>query len=191
MKIIKYLLIALAVIAVIFFGRGLLTPSVTYGSEVIVEKSAKEAWAVMSDESKISQWIQGYIKSELVSGEKNTVGAVSKIYVDDNGQEFVMQETITAVKPNELLAMTFSMDFMNMDYKMELEETGDGTKIRTTSTTTGNSLFAKSMVAFIQGSMKEQEDKNLNNLKRLIDDNTTDYFSAPVEEILVDTLEQD
>lgn len=182
MKILKYLLGLIVLLALIFFGRGLMTPSVSYESTIEVNKSAKESWAVMSDEVNLPKWIEGFKRAELVSGQANTVGAVSNIYVDQNGQEMVMKETVKAVKDHELLAMTFSMDFMDMDYEMIFDESNGKTKITSKSTTKGNGLFAKSMISFMKGSMKGQEDKNMMSLKKLVDENTKNYFEGYIIE---------
>jgi len=176
MKYLKYLLYLLIILALIFFGKGLLTPSISYESEITVNKSAKEAWAVMQDEVNLPKWIQGFKKIELISGTPNTVGAVSKVYIEEAGQESIMEETITALTPNQKMAMTFTMDFMDMDYEMLFTEKDGKTNILTKSTTKGNGLFAKSIVSFMPGAMKAQEDANLVNLKKLIEENTKDYF---------------
>ncbi|MEM8906730.1 MAG: SRPBCC family protein [Bacteroidota bacterium] len=181
MKYLKYLLATIIVLVLLFIGMGFFTPSVYYEHEVSVEKSIEEAWAVMSDETKLAEWIKGYQKTELVSGVANTVGAVSKIYIDDNGQEMVMQETITDIQPNALIAMTFTMDFMDMDYEMTLQEQAGKTLLRSKSTTSGNGFVAKSMIALMKGAMEAQEQENLNNLKKVIEANTTNYFlDAPL-----------
>lgn len=190
MKILKYLLILIVVLVLFFIGKGLLTPSISYDCEVTIDKPASETWAVMSDETKITDWIKGFKKSELVSGTPNTVGAVSKMYIEENGQEMVMEETITAVKPNELMAMTFTMDFMNMDYEMQLSEKDGKTHIKTKSKTTGNGIFAKSIVSFMTGAMKDQEDENLNSLKRLVESNTKDYNLEEPESLMNVTEEE-
>ncbi len=176
MKYIKYLLGIIVLLLLVFFGRGLLTPSVSYENEIIVNKSVKESWAVMSDESKLPKWIKGFKKTELISGTANSVGAVSKIYVDDNGEEMTMEETIKEIIVNELISMKFTMDFMDMDYEMHMKENNGKTKIKSKSTTAGNGLFAKSIISFMTGSMKAQEDENLQSLKKLIEENTKDYF---------------
>ncbi len=186
MKYLKYLLYLIIVLALIFFGKGLLTPSVSYESEIVVDKPAREAWAVLSDETKLPEWIEGFKRTELVSGTANTVGAVSKVYVEDNGQEMVMEETITALEPNERMAMTFTMDFMDMDYEILLKENDGKTTISSKSTTEGNGIFAKSLISFMPGAMKEQEEKNLSNLKKVIEENTKNYF--PVPEIETETV---
>ena len=68
------------------------------------------------------------------------------------------------------------MDFMDMDYEITFDEVRGGTKIKSKSKTIGNGMFAKSLIALIIGSMKEQEDINMNNLKKLIEENKTNYF---------------
>ncbi|WP_299765652.1 SRPBCC family protein [uncultured Dokdonia sp.] len=175
MKYLKYLFILIIVLLLIFIGKGLLTSSISYENEITVNASAKESWAIMSDESNLPKWIKGFKKTEHVSGTPNTVGAVSKVYIEEQGEEMTMEETITAVKENELMAMTFTMDFMNMDYEMSFKEKDGKTVISSKSTTTGNGIMAKSMVSFMKGSMSEQEDKNLTNLKNLIEGNTKNY----------------
>jgi len=118
---------------------------ISYDSEIMVNKSAAEAWAVMSDEANLPKWISGFKKSELISGTANTAGAVSKVYVEEQGHETVMQETIKEAILNEKMAMEFTMDFMNMDYEMNFDEKDGKTTIRSSSKTTGNGIFAKSM----------------------------------------------
>ncbi len=184
MKYLKYTLYALLLLAVLFIVKGFLTPSIYYESEIIVNKPVNESWAVMSDDTNLPKWIKGLKKIELINGTANTVGAISKIYVEDNGQEMIMEEIITAVTPNEHLAMTFTMDFMDMDYEILFKEKDGKTSIKSKSTTTGNGIIAKSMISFMTSSMQAQEDENLNNLKKLIEENTKDYFPQTV----VDTL---
>lgn len=175
MKVLKYIGIVVLVILVLFFGKGLLTPSISYESKIVVDKPAEEVWGVLSDNSKVSDWLTSITKMEHITGEPGAVGAVSHIYVVENGEEMMMEETITAVKAKEHMAMTFTMDFMDMDYEMFLKETNGKTEIITKSITKGNGLFAKSILSFMTSSMKAQEDENLNNLKGVIKSNTTDY----------------
>ncbi len=182
MKYLKYFLGLILILMLIFFGLGLLTPSIYYESEVVVNKSAKEAWAVMNDEKNLPNWIKGFKRTELISGTANTVGSVSNVYVEENGQEMIMKETIKDVVPNELLSMVFTMDIMNMDYDMVFAQEGEQTTITSKSTTKGNGLFAKSIVYFMAGTMKAQEDENLNNLKKIIEENTVDYFPEAMME---------
>lgn len=188
MKILKYLISIVLILALIFLAIGIIVPSTTYDSQITVNKSFNEAWAVMSDESKLPLWLNGYMKSELVSGTANTVGAVSNIHFNQDGQEMIIQETITKIVPNELIAMRFNADdFMLMDYAMHFTESDGKTTIKSQTTTTGQGMMAKSMVALMKNTMITQEETNMASLKKIIEENTTNYFPL-LEEIEQDSI---
>ncbi len=186
MKYLKYVFGIIVVLGALFIAKGFLTPSITYSSEIVVNKPAKEAWAVMNDESKTSQWLKGIKKQEHVSGEKGQIGGVTKYTFEENGQESIMVETIKALRPNEHIAMDFVMkDVMEMDYQMDSSVKDGKTHIKSSTTVRGLGMFMRSMVSFMQSTMQAQEDENMNNLKALIEANTTDYFPVveTVEEV--------
>lgn len=183
MKYLKYLLGIILLLVLLFIGKGFLTPSISYDSAITVDKPLKEAWAVMNDESKITEWLKGITKIEHVSGEKGTVGAVTKYTFEENGQKSEILETITSISPEESITMTFVMEgVMEMDYKVEFVETAGKTQLKSSTINRGVGVFMRSMMSFMKGSMQKQEDENMGNLKKLIDGNTTDYFSVPVGE---------
>ena len=179
MKILKYLIILLAVLIIGFFALGFLRPTVEYSSTIVVDKPIEEAWAVMSDESRVSEWLKEVKRMEHVSGTPNTVGAVSNIYVDENGEEMMMKETIQKFNPPNQIAMNFHMDMMDMDYEMILKEKDGKVEITSNSITKANSLIFKSILAIVPSMMKAQEDINMNNLKKVINENTKNYFPEP------------
>jgi len=147
-----------------------------------VDKPLTEAWAVMNDESKLSQWLLGITAIEHVSGEKGKVGAVTKYTFDQNGKQSFVLETLKEIEPNERVAMDFVMEgAMNMDYKVNFSEKDGKTVIRSSTITKGQGILMRSMVSFMTGAMQKQEDLNMGNLKKLINENTTDYFPQPVE----------
>ncbi|MEL7425179.1 MAG: SRPBCC family protein [Bacteroidota bacterium] len=190
MKYLKYLLGVIALLAVLFFGRGLLTPNVSYSSEVTVDKPLAEAWAVANDETKTKEWLKGLTKVEHVSGEKGAVGSVTQYTFDQNGQESVILETLKEIRLNEHVAMDFLMEgVMAMDYQMDYSEADGKTLIKSSTVAEGLGLFMRSMFAWTKGSMVAQEDENLGNLKNVIESNTTDYFPAPEPEPMVEAAE--
>jgi len=183
MKYLKYLLGIIALLGLLFIGKGFLTPSISYSSDIVVDKPIEEAWAVMNDESKLSQWLKGITKIEHVSGEKGKVGAVTRYTFEENGQESVILETLKATRPNDHVAMDFEMEgVMDMEYQVDFKEKEGKTHIKSSTTTKGSGMLMCSMVSFMEGSMQTQEDENMNNLKKLIEENTTNYFPTPVVE---------
>lgn len=187
MKYLKYILGLSAVLLIVFLLLGMINPKLSYDSEIVVEKPAAESWAVVQDEAKMAEWLTGFQKVEHISGTPGTVGAVSLVYFDNEGQQMSIQETITNIVPDESISMVFEDDFMDMDYKMSLTSIDGKTKINSNTTVVGNSMFSKSILVFIRGSLKAQEDANLIKLKQAIEQNTNDYF--PLDDELVEIKE--
>lgn len=188
MKYLKYFLGIITILALLFIAKGFFTPTISYDSEIFVDKPIKEAWAVMNDESKISQWLKGITNIEHVSGKKGTVGAVTKYTFNEDGQESIIIETIKSIRPNEQITMNFAMEgVMDMDYKVDFNEKDGKTHIKSSTTTEGSGWLMRSMVSFMQNSMQAQEDENMENLKKLIEENTSNYFPTPV----VESVEQE
>ncbi len=72
---------------------------------------------------------------------------------------------------------------MEFEQTMTLAEKDGQVSIRTDSKVTGKGVMLKSMFALMEmigGSFKEQEVKNLESLKKVVEENTTDYYPAPV-----------
>ena len=171
MKYLKYIFAVLAILVIGFFLLGQIKSEISYDSDIMVDKPLAESWAVSQDESKMSDWLDGFQKTVPVSGTPGTVGAVSDIHFINEGQEMVIRETITAIVPNESMAMTFTSDFMDMDYKLTMTPVDGKTKISSSTTATGNGMVSKSIMALMGSSMKTQEDTNLANLKKVIEEN--------------------
>lgn len=183
MKYLKYIIVLIAILVVGFFLMGIIKPKLAYDCEIIVEKPADESWAVVQDEGKMSEWLAGFQKVEHISGTPGTVGAVSLVYFDNEGQKMSIKETITDIVPNKSISMTFEDDFMNMDYKMSVTSIGGTTKINSRTTAVGIGIVSKSIMALIGGSIEAQEEKNLVNLKKVIEQNTKDYFHTDEESV--------
>lgn len=181
MKYLKYILGLIAVLVIGFLLMGIIKPKLSYDCEIMVEKPAAESWAVVQDDEKMPEWLPGFQKTEHISGTPGSVGAVSIVYFDNDGQQMSIRETITEIVPDESISMTFEDDFMNMDYKMSLTSIDGKTKINSTTTVVGNGMISKSIMAVMGGSIKAQEEVNLVNLKKAIEQNTKAYSHADEE----------
>lgn len=176
MKYLKYGLGIIFILVIIFLLIGFIKPNVTYDCEIIVDKPIEESWKVTQDETKMSEWLEGFQKVEHVSGTPETVGAVTNVYFVTDGQEMVIKETITSIKQNESIEMLFESDFMNMNYKLKMTSINGKTKISSNTNAKGNGMLSKSIMALIGSSLKTQEETNLINLKKTIEANTKNYF---------------
>lgn len=151
--------------------RGLMTPSLTYETSTTVNRTASEAWNVINDPSNSLSWIEGFTKSELLSGSKGKAGAVSNVYLFEGANEMIMEETITEIIRNEKMVMTYKLGPMAMDYAMTLTESNGKTTISSRTETRGIQFIGKMILPWMSSNMKANEDKNLQNLKSVIEKN--------------------
>jgi len=187
MKILKYVLLLILGLFIIFIVIGLMKPTVNYGHEITVNKSLKEAWAVSQDDSQYGEWLAGFQSIELISGEKGAVGSKYKVTVNpgEGQDDFEMIETIEAIEEFELVDLHFDSDMMDFDQTMLFSGNDASATIKTESIVSGKGIMMRSMFAMMEmltGSFTAQEEKNIEALKKVIEENTTDYFSSPVEE---------
>ena len=178
MKYLKYILAIIALLVIGFFLLGFIKSEVAYDCEIMVDKPLAESWAVSQDEEKLAEWLSGFQKTEPVSGTPGTVGAVADVYFINDGTEMIIRETITQIVPDESIAMSFTSDFMTMDYKLTMTPNNGKTKISSTTTAIGNGAISKSIMALMGNSIKAQEETNLTNLKNVIEKNAKNYFTT-------------
>ncbi len=161
----------------------MIKPTVSYGHEITVDKSLKEAWAVSQDESKFSQWLKGFKSIELISEEEGKSGSKYKIVVSPGeGQpDFEMIETLVSWKEFELVEMSFDNESMQIDQTITHSESNGKTTIKTHSKTKAKGIVMRSMFAIMDmfDAFQAQEEKNIEALKKVIEENTTDYYPVP------------
>jgi hypothetical protein len=187
MKILKYVLFVILGLVILFFALGMIKPTINYGHEITVNKSVEEAWAVTQDESKYSEWLEGFKSIDLISGEKGEVGSKYKVVVSpgDGQPDFEMTETLVAIKEFDHVEMEFDSEMMDFYQIISFGEKDGKTSIKTDSKVKGKGLMMRSMFALmdmLSGSFQAQEEKNIEALKVLIEENATDYYPAPVIE---------
>ena len=84
--------------------------------------------------------------------------------------------------PNESISMTFTSEYSHMDYTLRMTDVDGKTKITTNTTTYGKGMYYKSLFSLMRSMIKANEETNLANLKKTIEENTTDYFPSAEEE---------
>ena len=184
MKILKYILYIILALVILFFAMGFMMPSVSYGHEISVDKPLKETWAVTQDDSKYNQWLEGFQSMELLEGEKFKEGSKYKVVVNpgDGQPEFEMIETLIAFNEFENVKMHFDSEFMDFDQIMTFSEADGKTSVKTDSKVIAKNFMMRSLFAIMEtfgGTFTAQEKKNIEALKKVINENTTDYYPAP------------
>ncbi len=181
MKILKYILYVIVGLVFVFLAIGFIKPTVSYGHEITVNKSLKEAWAVQQDESKFGQWLEGFKSIDLISGEMGKVGSKYKVVVNpgEGKPDFEMTETLVSKKEFDHMGLSFDSEMMLFDQTTSFSETDGKTTIKTDSKVSGKGMLMRSMFALMEmfgGAFQAQEIKHIEALKKVIEENTTDYY---------------
>ena len=184
MKYLKYLLFLIIGLVLAFIAIGMIKPSVSYGHKITVDKSVEEAWAVAQDETKFGQWLEGFKSMELIEGEAGKVGGKYKVVVNpgEGQDDFVMIETVVSKKEFDHIGLSFDSEMMVFDQTTFFVEADGKTTIKTESKVKGKGLVMRSMFAVMEifgGAFQAQEEKNFDALKKVIDENTTEYYAVP------------
>ena len=130
-----------------------------------------------------------------LSNESGAVGSTYKVVVNpgDGQDDFVMTETLVSLKEFDHVEMHFDSDMMNFEQTISFAENDGAATVTTQSRVRGKSIMMRAMFAWMEllsGSFEAQEIKNIEALKTLINENTTDYFPVPVEPELEEEMEE-
>jgi uncharacterized protein YndB with AHSA1/START domain len=169
----KTLLYVVGFIATCFLGFyiiGLVKPTVSYESKIIVNRSAKQTWAVFSNKDLMNQWMPGFVKIENIKGEALQKGSEFKLFVKENGQDFEMLEKVIEVIPAQYYEFELENGILRNHVKVKFVETqAFTTEITQTSEVHAQNWFFRSLFVFFKSQFKEQDEKTLQALKKLVE----------------------
>ena len=194
MKVLKTIILVIAIILGGFALIGIIKPSVEYGVSVEVSKSPDQAWNVYTNPDLFDQWLEGFKSITVVEDVEGIVGSVYEVEVDANGNQAVFTEKVTAFDENELFGMHISNEDINTDISVSFEATeSGGTKITSHGVAKGTTWFMKSMFALMGSAFQEQEQKNYDALAALIERTEMEPDELEIEPIeeVADSLQTD
>ena len=168
-KFLKYFLIAIILIVIVFFSLGFIFRQHEYTIITTVNAPVEETFAIFNDTSKIKEWLPGLKSMELIKGNMKEVGSKLKVVFFDHGKEIVMTETITAFKENELVTFNIANEFMKSKNEIRFLPKGNTTEITTQVSYRGAHIFQKSILALFSGSVKKSQEESYALLKQLVE----------------------
>jgi uncharacterized membrane protein len=168
-----YIVIGILVIsAILFYLIGVISPGQQSSSKIQINAPLTHSWNVYHDENLMDQWMPGLKKFEVVSGQKNTVGAKYELTIESlNGKETKMYETVTDFEAMEGLSMDYSNSMLTGTTEVEFQNQGDtATIISTANNYKGNTTFLRSMFHFFNWKIEDETQKQEDALKALIEE---------------------
>jgi hypothetical protein len=154
MKSLKIFAFAVILLVIGFVLIGMISPTVSFTTSVMVEEPVEKAFAVFMDLDKMGGWLTGFQGIELVSGRLQQPGSTYRLRFVEDGREIVFQED------HEIMSTHSTIRFRRI---------GSSTEITAANVVEGTTFFWRSILPLIQGSMEERQEKDFRKLKLLIE----------------------
>jgi uncharacterized protein YndB with AHSA1/START domain len=160
--------IVIGVLIVAFFALGFIKPEIQVASSTAIGRSPEVVWKVFTDRPRTKQWLTGLESMETISGAHLAVGSHHRLTFREGNRWIEMDEVVTAVEPGKLYAFNSSMDVMKGSTYVRLAPKDGGTELAFESIYGGRSMFWRSILVVMQGTIARREAEDLAKLKALV-----------------------
>lgn len=138
-------------------------------TEILIDADLATVWRIFDDPDNMAKW-QPTLKSFThKTGTPGQADAVSELIYDENGRQVVMIETITARREPDFLGGIYESNWGTTVTFNHFEETDDGKTRWTSNMNYQFKGFMKIKAFFIQKSIRNRSDRNMNRFKLLVE----------------------
>ena len=155
-KILVYVLVVIVLIIAGALVFGLLNPSISYETRLEINKPRDVVWKYFTDETKMSEWLDGFQKIELISGNKNEVGSQYRMTFVEDGREIVMTETVKEFNPGERFAFHLENEVISVDSEITLTDVEGKTLFTEKDTAVGGNILWRILFAAMKSTFQEK-----------------------------------
>lgn len=170
MKALKYFLwfpfivIGLILLLAIFF------PSVKMEERYEIDAPIKKTWDVFHDTKQMKKWLTGFKRIKVIEEKPDKIGSRYQMFFEQGENEMYMIEEITDYKEYEQFNFRMEHPAANTQTNISFEEKNGKTIILQHVETRANSFFFRSMLPFMQFSMKKQNTASYKKFKELVEE---------------------
>ena len=169
MKILKTAFIIVLIGILVYLIIGLLIPPVSQEVAMELDQPAEEIFSILTDQSNMTKWVPGLTSIKQVSGRPNTIGSIAEFVFERDGIEIPVLVKINDYKENESMNLTLTHDKLVSDVQIKVLQYGNSSKLDISYKIAGNSLMTKTAMPFIKPLIKKYSKKDLEELKKLLE----------------------
>ena len=170
MKILFYVVGFIATCFLGFYIIGVVKPLVNYETSITINRSAEQTWSVLSNDSLMGQWIQGFEKIEITNGEPFKKGSTYKIHLKDARQSFINDYEVINVMPNELYEYQLDNNVLKNHITITFSSPQEfTTTLKITNSVEAKNWFLSSLFVFFKSQFQKQDEITYTALKTLVE----------------------
>lgn len=138
-----------------------------YNCQTEINLPVSKVVELWQDEKNFKEWQDGFVKIKHISGEPGTVGAKSKICLEQGKRKMELLETITSIDLPHEKSATYEHRHMTNTLTTRFKSLGDNRTlyIAEVEYTKFNGLMPKLMALLFPGMFKKQNQKWLDQFK--------------------------
>jgi carbon monoxide dehydrogenase subunit G len=169
MKILIRTVQVITALVLIFFSIGMFIDEFQYETQTPVKAEPEYAFRVFSNPENAGKWLPGFVRFEQVKGEPMTEGSQWRLVMAQDGEEMVMLESVTQIRPGEQFSFVLENEVLQTWVDVYFEADKDHTLIRTVNKVKGKGLFWRSLLPLMKSAMKNQAEDSYRRLAELIE----------------------
>jgi uncharacterized protein YndB with AHSA1/START domain len=170
MSFVKKIGLILLIVVVAFFSLGILNPTLDYETAVTIRAPLEKTWNVLLTDSLKDKWIPNFKSIEILEGEKNKIGSVSKVVLEDQKETYAMTEELITFVPKKEFSFLLEGEVLKNTVNVTLEKIDSVTTVlRVKNSIVGENLFFKSIFIMNAEMFKEMNLQSYLKLKNLIE----------------------
>lgn len=144
----------------------------TYETNIVIPQSIEKVYTLISDPERACDWITGLKTIELQRGNHNEVGSITKYVFHERGKDVVFMEELLSIEHNSHFSFRLDSEHVVMENETRLKAIGaDRTKVMMSNGVKGKGFFMKLLMPLMKKSMINRQQKDLANLKGLLENN--------------------
>jgi hypothetical protein len=114
-------------------------------------------------------WTTDLERFEVINGKPGEVGSVGLLHYSQNGQSYVMQDTLLSCEPGKRYTSHVSGDALTALVETTLDSKNNGTEMTITWSGKGKILLLKLLLPFLRGRLIRQSKAELETFKKLVE----------------------
>jgi len=176
MKMLLQILAAIIVVIFLFFLMGYLVREQSNVNEIEVKAPISFCWDIYHDETKLTQWMQGIVRIEMVEETEGMVGAKQKIVMKtspgagDIADDSDLFRTITKIDQPTYFSYDYNSNILDGSKEVSFQMYRDSiTIIKEMDVFSANDLWMRSVIFLMRNSLQEKTQSQFDQLKLLIE----------------------
>jgi hypothetical protein len=138
--------------------------------EIVIDATAAEVWAVVSDVSTHTSWRPALVAFEQVDEPPLAVGSRIREVLRWRGRELELDDVVTALEPKQRLGLHGSWPAAEFDLELRLAAVPGGTSVTMDWPLYPRSLLLRVVVPFLGRPMRRATVEELEGLKRYVEE---------------------